>query len=253
MAKQAGIIKLNGRIGDLSFYDGKNGFAARQAKGFSAERVQNDPKLQRMRENMAEFGRAGKASKLLRTALRSVLLTGADPQVSRRLTQAMMRALSADDVNNRGLRTVVDGDLQLLRGFEFNAKAPITQTFYAPFTPVVNRATGLMSVLIDAFNARNVVAAPKGATHFKLISAAVSANFETNAYAIVSAESANTPVDEGLVAAIAFDHQLEAGTTDPLFLVLGIEFSQVIGNGQSYPLNNGSFNGLSLVAVDVAP
>jgi hypothetical protein len=252
MAKQAGIIKLNGRIGDLAFYEGKDGFSVKQAKGFSAERVRTDPKLQRTRENIAEFRRGVKASKVLRTALRSLLVTGADRYVATRLTQALMRVIQADVVNDRGSRTVVGGDLSSLSGFEFNQKSPLTQSFITPFTSSIDRVSGQAFITVESFNARNAIVAPKGATHFKLVSAMAAVNFESETSSIVVAESPNTPIDAVLADPIEFAHQLGAGSTDSLMLVLGIEFSQVIGNGQTYPLHNGSFNALSLVAIDNA-
>jgi len=66
MARQEGIIKLNGRIGDLTFYKTRNGYLARDKGGVDASRIANDPRYQRTRENMAEFGRATKAGKFFR-------------------------------------------------------------------------------------------------------------------------------------------------------------------------------------------
>ena len=66
MAKQEGLIKLKGTVGDLSFYKTKDGHLARMKGGVDAERIKNDPAFERTRENGAEFGRSGKAGKLLR-------------------------------------------------------------------------------------------------------------------------------------------------------------------------------------------
>ena len=51
MARQKGIIKLEGTIGDISFYKSKDGHLARTKGGVDAERIQNDPAFQRTREN----------------------------------------------------------------------------------------------------------------------------------------------------------------------------------------------------------
>jgi hypothetical protein len=73
MARQRGIIKLDGTIGDITFYKSKDGFLAREKGGVPADRIANDPAFQRTRENGAEFGRAGKAGKTLRTAIRGAV------------------------------------------------------------------------------------------------------------------------------------------------------------------------------------
>lgn len=56
MAQQESIIKLKGKIGDLTFYKTKTGYQVRQATGVSADRIASDPNFQRTRENNAEFG-----------------------------------------------------------------------------------------------------------------------------------------------------------------------------------------------------
>ena len=61
MARQTGIIKLEGTIGDISFYKTRDGHLARTKGGVGGERIQNDPAFQRTRENGQEFGRAGAA------------------------------------------------------------------------------------------------------------------------------------------------------------------------------------------------
>lgn len=70
MAQQKGIIPLKGTIGNITFYKSKDGFLAREKGSLDATRIANDPAFQRTRENGAEFGRAGKAGKVLRTAFR---------------------------------------------------------------------------------------------------------------------------------------------------------------------------------------
>ena len=60
MAKQTGIIKLKGIIGDISFYKSADGHLARSKGGVDKNRIANDPAFQRTRENGSEFGRAGK-------------------------------------------------------------------------------------------------------------------------------------------------------------------------------------------------
>jgi len=63
MAKQAGIIKLKGTIGDIAFYKSRDGHMARLKGGIDKKRIATDTAFQRTRENGAEFGRAGKSGK----------------------------------------------------------------------------------------------------------------------------------------------------------------------------------------------
>jgi hypothetical protein len=88
-------------------------------------RIATDPAFQRTRENGAEFGRAGKAGKYLRTALRSLLQNVSDSRMIARLVKEMMRVIKADETNPRGFRNVIDGEAELLKGFEFNANSKL--------------------------------------------------------------------------------------------------------------------------------
>lgn len=75
MAKQKGIIKLKGTLGDITFYKSQDGFLAREKGGIEASRIASDRAFQRTRENGSEFGNANKAGKMLRTAFRKYCKT----------------------------------------------------------------------------------------------------------------------------------------------------------------------------------
>lgn len=142
MAQQKGIIKLDGTIGGITFYKSKDGYLAREKGGVSADKIANAPAFQRTRENGAEFGRAGKAGKVLRTSLRALLQNASDSRMVSRLTTEMLKVVQADAVNPRGERNVIDGEAELLQGFEFNISGKLGTTLYAPFTAAIDRVLG---------------------------------------------------------------------------------------------------------------
>jgi hypothetical protein len=47
MARQKGLIKLDGTIGGITFYKSKDGYLAREKGGVCADRIANDPNFQR--------------------------------------------------------------------------------------------------------------------------------------------------------------------------------------------------------------
>ena len=248
MAQQKGIISLKGTIGNITFYKSKDGFMAREKGSLDANRIATDPAFQRTRENGAEFGRAGKAGKYLRAALRSLLQNVSDSRMIARLTKEMMRVIKADETNPRGFRNVIDGEAELLKGFEFNANSKLGTTLFAPFTSTINRATGQMTVNIPSFIPVNMIAAPNGATHFKIVSAGTEIDFEQGSYTADVSITAPLPWDANGTIVINLVNSVTANSTKPLFLVLGIEFYQHV-NGAMYSLKNGAFNALSLVEV----
>jgi hypothetical protein len=248
MAKQKGIIKLKGTIGDITFYKSKDGYIAREKGGIDANRIANDPAFQRTRENGSEFGRAGKAGKTLRLALRSLLLNASDNRMVSRLTQSMIKVIQADLTNDRGLRNVIDGEAELLTGFDFNITGKLGTTLFAPFVGGIDRATGEIKVDLESFIPVNMIAAPGGTTHFKIISGGAEIDFEAETFVFSGSETAVLPWDSAPTVAIQHLNKVSPGSTKPLFLALGVEFYQGV-NGKMYPLKNGSYNPLALVEV----
>lgn len=249
MAKQKGIIKLKGTIGDITFYKSKDGYLAREKGGVDASRIANDPNFQRTRENGEEFGTAGKAGKMLRTSMRALIQNVADSRMVGRLTQEMVKVLQADMTSVRGKRNVIDGEAELLQGFEFNIGSKLGTTIFAPFTAVIDRVAGTLVVNIPSFIPANMVAEPSGSTHFKLTSAGAAIDFENETFEVATSETASLPWDAAATAVINLANAITANSPHPLFLALGIEFYQEM-NGVQYPLKNGAFNALSLVSVD---
>lgn len=250
MARQKGIIKLKGTIGGITFYKtSQDGHLAREKGGIEKSRIESDPAFQRTRENGSEFGRAGKAGKLLRTALRALLLNSADGRMVSRLTKEMVKVIQADLVSERGLRNVIDGEAELLIGFEFNIRGKLGTSLYAPYIGAIDRVSGEITVDIPPFVPINMIAAPSGTTHYKIISAGAEIDFEAETFIEQHSETAILPWDAVATVAVAQTNQVTAASTKPLFLALGIEFYQEV-NGQMYPLKNGAFNPLSIVKVD---
>ncbi len=166
-----------------------------------------------------------------------------------RLTQSMVKVIQADSTNERGLRNVIDGEAELLAGFEFNIRGKLGTSIFAPYTGAIDRASGELSVTIPSFIPSNMIAAPGGTTHFKIISAGLEIDFENETFVEQHAESAIIAWDATATAVINQVNAVTANSTKPLFLALGLEFYQEV-NGSMYSLKNGAFNPLALIQVD---
>lgn len=248
MARQSSIIKLKGTIGGVTFYKSKDGYLAREKGGIDASRIKNDPAFQRTRENGSEFGRAGNAGKVLRNSIRVLLLKASDYRMVSRLTQEMVKVIQMDSTNPRGQRNVIDGEAELLQGFDFNINGKLGTTLFAPSMVTLDRVTGDAKVDIEAFTPQTAVAAPSGTTHFKILSAAMEVDFENQIFITKTSESILYPWDNVEVAASTLENDLTPNSTHPLFFVLGVEFFQDV-NGEKYPLKNGAYNALQIVKV----
>lgn len=250
MARQTGIIKLKGTIGDISFYKSKDGHLARTKGGVDANRIATDPAFQRTRENGSEFGRAGKGGKVLRTAMRLLLQNASDKRVTSRLTKELVAVIKGDSTNERGSRTIQDGSLSLLESFEFNNGGKLATLLFASFTSTLDRVAGTVITDLPDFVASTSIIAPNGTTHFKINSGAAEIDFANEVSVFDSASSSILPWNGDTVSALSLTSTLTANSTLPIFQVVGIEFFQEV-NGQMYPLKNGSYNALSIVGVDI--
>ena len=249
MAKQTGIIKLKGTIGGISFYKTSDGHLAREKGGVDKSRIQNDPAFQRTRENGSEFGRAGKGGKVLRNAIRILLQNAKDKRVVSRLTKTLVAVTKTDVTNERGSRTLQDGDLNLLEAFEFNLNGKLGATLFAAYTKSFDRVTGEATLDIAAFAPTIRIAAPSGTTHFKVVMGATELDFENEVSVFENDETAILPYDSANTAAISLSATVTANSVLPVVQVLGIEFYQEV-NGQMYALKNGAYNALSVITTD---
>lgn len=249
MAKQEGILPIRGTIGNLTFFKSQDGFMVKAKSSIAKERIETDEAFARTRENMAEFSRAGKGAKLVRVALRNSLSKTKDRLMVSRLTTNMLLVVQADAKSDRGQRNVIDGEASLLQGFDFNIKAKLSATLFAPYTVQFDRKTGTSSVTIGSFVPSVLSVAPQGSTHFQLFCATAAVDFEAETFEVVSASSGELPYDLIPTGELVLDTSIGANSTHPVVVILGIEFLQQI-NGKFYSLKNGTYNACAVVNVD---
>lgn len=248
MAKLNGIIKIEGTVEDLTFYkkDGVN--YVRRKGGISKERIGNDPNFIRTRENNSEFSHNGTSTKILRTAMGSLLFKAKDSKVTSRMFQTMSRIKNLDMTSARGQRRVSIGlnspeGKQLLKGFDFNANAPLNSVLYAPHE--LDTTTGVLRIA-NLMTGEQLLF-PQGATHATFQSAVLALDFETEESSIAFSNAATLPISMASSTVTLTPSSVPTGTGVQLFLVL-ISFSQEI-NGMKYSLRNEDYNVLHILEV----
>ncbi|MAP80977.1 MAG: hypothetical protein CL526_07795 [Aequorivita sp.] len=249
MAKQKGIVKLKGTIGDFTFYKSGDGYLAREKGGIEKNRILNDPAFKRTRENGMEFGTAGKSGQLIRKGERLLLRQASDNRVTSRLVQVLMSIIKTDSLNKRGSRTVQDGNMALLKGFDFNLKGKLDTVFFSGYSLAFDRAAGSLDVTIAEFIPNETIDAPRGTTHIQLVGGVCALDFVNKSFEEDHAFSTIIPWDMTLQAPITLSSTISPATTVPVIQVVGVNFFQEV-NGEMYPLRNGAFNALAIVEVD---
>lgn len=248
MARQKGIIKLEGKIGDISFYKSKDGYLAREKGGVEADRIKNDPAFVRTRENGSEFGSSAKSGKLLRDSVRTLMQNASDGRVTSRLTKLMTIIKNLDGTSARGDRNVgvaiaLPTAKALLKGFNFNDKAILGSILFNPY--VVNTGTG--EITLDGLVPINDLNIPSGATHISLRGAWAKVDFATGASDLQETNTVNLPIDPTSTNVTLTPVTAATGTGVDVFLLM-VEFFQEV-NGNQYTLKNGAYNALSIIEI----
>ena len=259
MARQKGVIKYVGTLGDIRHFKikGQEGYFAGMVGGPTSDQVLSAPEFERTRENMNEFGACAKAGKSVRTGLSQVMKQMADSQVTGRLTSIMKKINLEDQTEARGYRKIeITTQRNYLKGFEFNKNTSLNGILNAPYslTHTNDRESG--DFVVPAFNPANLVNAPSGTTHFRLItSLSVVSDFEynatTNSYDPMDAElneinniqysdflDLYAPVPDTTITATLPGGALPTANTTVLQCI-GIEFYQLVG-ANYYLFSSGS-------------
>ncbi|WP_276485736.1 hypothetical protein [Paraflavitalea pollutisoli] len=250
MAKQINRhIKLAGTIDDISFYKSQDGYLARAKGGVSGERIKSDPRFKNTRLNGREFGASGKAAKFFRKVVNNEMRRAGDNRAASRVTQVMSRILKSDPNNDWGDRKVSEGDLTLLKGFEFNLGVSLAQALKPDLGFSIDRVTGQVAVQVPALTPAIDIAAPADSTHFNIFAAAMAIDFDAETASLVRANTVNLPWDNQPLAAASLAMNLPANSTVPILLLVGIEFL-IIVNGNLHNQSKGA-SALQLAVVDL--
>ncbi|MBI2271440.1 MAG: hypothetical protein HYU69_13940 [Bacteroidetes bacterium] len=248
MARQKGIIKLKGTIGDISFYKTQDGHLAREKGGVSAERIATDPAFARTRENGSEFAISATSGKLMRDSLRPMAMNASDGRVVSRLTQLMAKIKNLDTTSARGLRNVgiaIAGApaKALLKGFEFNKRALLGSILFKPYA--INLTSGVIT--IAGIIPINDIVIPPGATHVSFTGCFANINYVSGITDVKLSNIVNLPINGAASTVTLTPTAVPVGTGTKLFL-LRVEFFQLV-NAVQYSLKNGAFNALRIIEV----
>lgn len=182
MARSKGIIKIQGSLGGITFYQKDGETFTRETNGVSKERIANDPAFRRTRENNQEFAGAAAAGKALRSGLQTYIKGMSDSRLSSRLMKVFREMINRAESGERGQRPIeVSNNKDLLVDFDFNSFTEFNSVFQAPYTVEVNADRTAATFNIPDFSTDNSLRVPSGATHFRILSAiSVLSSFEFN-------------------------------------------------------------------------
>ncbi|TAG40628.1 MAG: hypothetical protein EAZ32_06235 [Cytophagia bacterium] len=240
MAKNTGVIQLQGNVGNLNFT--KGGQVRQKPASRPATAV-------RTLENNSEFKTQTKGASLVGEAFRGCITNAKSSNWHNRLSQVVREIIKLDLVNPRGQRGIIDDETSLIEGYEFNENATLGSILYAQLDTDINRITGVTTVKVPSIVPAVSIAAPQGATHIKYIACSVAIDFELEETAVTEQKSSFVTLNNVSQLLVTMNVPQAANEARPILVGFGIEFYQEV-NGQKYLLQNGQYNPFAVVKVD---
>ena len=223
-----------------------------KSKAFKS-RFQNDPDFARMRENVKEFNNSMSAGKLIRNAFRGLIKATATNgnTLTTRMQQLLMQVLQSDAASDRGERLVSKGDLSMGKKFDFNDKAFLEVVLYALYSSTADRVSGRLAVQFPEFIPATSLTAPKGTSHFRIVTAAAEFDFDKGEYLFKETKSAIIPYNNVMLEPLNLEVSITPDSKLAFLHVLGVEYYQEV-NGKMYALKDASHTALSVIHAESA-
>jgi hypothetical protein len=240
MAKNVGLVQIEGTIGGITF---KKGGIMSKAVG---SRTVNSAET---KKNNAEFGNATSVASLFYKALAYLTWSGGSKNTYPRVVKKMTEAIYLDGSSVKGERNVLDGELSVFEGFEYNSGQSVSGIFNDFLTGTIDRPTGACVVAIPAFVPTQALKIPTGATHAKFVAQAAGVDFEMKEFETKKAETGYIPLNGTMTAGQSLTCDLSNASTHPIFLGVAIDFYQYV-NGTHSILDNSAYNVATILKVD---
>ena len=109
------------------------------------------PRAIRLTPQNVEFGRAGKSCQLIQSAFCALTRECRDCRKTGQLLRSIYQGMQADPLHQWGERTLQDGDISLLEGYDFNARKKLAGVLKQRVETEMNGITGICSVTIPSF------------------------------------------------------------------------------------------------------
>lgn len=235
MAKIKSIIKLQGTIGDINFYQLKGETIGRQTGGgFNGEAIRTKESMVRVRENSSEFKGCMQSVQFFKMGLQPFLGRFKDGTLHQRLVSLFTKLKDLDLVAARGSRTVFGG-LQTTSGQGLLKNYLLTSG---------SRLEGVLrqNAVFDWSNGFSIpdfegkrVDFPAGATHLELQVGYLTLDFENFTSAFGSSDTLHLSPTDVITVTIPSPALADAGGVK--IGVVFARFAQEV-NGVFYPLKN---------------
>jgi hypothetical protein len=152
MAKNIGLIKFSGGLGDLvGYYRGKQ-YVIQRKGGATAARLKEDACYEDVRKRQTEFGKCSKISSMLKAVFEAYLRYIPTPMMYNWIQSQVMGVKNSDLASAKGFKTFFKGlgteaGIKLFRAFEFNRNVSLKSVVRIEEDAVLDRGALVFSVV----------------------------------------------------------------------------------------------------------
>ncbi|MFT3825623.1 MAG: hypothetical protein QM731_17015 [Chitinophagaceae bacterium] len=231
---------FEGTIGNITFCKYGDKLVARSKSNLTAKRFRKDKAFAGSRAHAAEFGKASRAAKLLRWTLAPLSDIVPLGMISGKMSSAFDKVIKSDTFHAKGTRELTAGDLSLLKGFELNQQCSLYEVL--PLIPVtaVDTSSGKASVTIPSFVPGKTIKAPKGATHFRILSCVSILQLHKNNAQMDHQQTDLLPLNKKATGVIELSHAISNPDGEVMTLITGIAFYKQSAAGVVVAMKEGA-------------
>jgi len=233
MAIQKGFLHIRGRLGDLIFYKRLN-------KDVVRNKASEKPQTENSKRSARDFGTASKYGAYIRQVFHPLVIFYGEASLMNRLNSRLIAVLKTIPKEKAGAKKLIDGNISLLTGFEFNQATPFSKLWLKPTEfNIVDRQAIRLSLPEE--NLRNLVKPYAKATH--IILQAIIFNFELDGdeYEEVRVKDLSIPLNLDHFSGKALNVTLNLNGDRAVLIALGVHYT-----------DDSAFGGVKQIACKIA-
>jgi hypothetical protein len=217
MAIQNGIIKINGQLGDLVFYK-------RGSKDVVRQKAAQKQQTEASKKSSRDFGTASRNAAYIRKAFAPLVKLYAYGDLLNRLNKRFIEIFKTIPAEQAGNKKLIDGDITLLKGFEFNSSKALEQLWLRE-TVLCIEANGLVKLILPECELKTLLKPHPKATEARL--QLMGFHFEldaTGGYEIIEVNDLVIPLSNSHFPKTALALNLNHQGDKALIFAMGISF-----------------------------
>jgi hypothetical protein len=216
MARQKSATTLSGKLGNSVYYR-RNG----------KDLVRKAPEPYQLTENSIksgmEFARANRATGLVKERLPELFEDIGDGALYNRLTGRFMKLIGTGYSKPGGEREVSDGDLALLKGFEFN-RFTSSHSICAIEPVVVIDPAADISITVPKFSIEQSVNAPVKAETLVIQLSCFVCDFTTEKTGAANSDDLHISLDKSSFAGGCFEFSADSTSDEAMIFTISFQF-----------------------------